>query len=176
MPTANTWPPIAAGDDLTADLLSEMLPRIIVKPAATTITSSTSLTADPDLTMALEANATYFVEFYIRYTAINAEKFKTTWTVPSGAGGNRAVIGPGSSANDTNLDNSEGRFGAHAYGTAVGYGTRNSATNQCSVIETAVLITGSSAGSVTLNWGQSTSGSTGTTVDAASLMRVTRIG
>lgn len=174
--TANTYPAISAGDDITADLLSSMLPRIIVKSASTTRTSTVTMADDPDLSMTIEANATYFVEFFIRYSAIDAEKIQTQWTVPAGAGGNRGVCGAGSTANQTNLDNISMRTGAHAYTTPVTYGTRNSTSNQGYLTETAVLTTSSSAGSVALQWAQGTSGSSGTTVASASLMRVTRLG
>ena len=123
--------------------------------------------------MTLDANATYFVEFFLYYSAINAEQFKTAWTVPSGVTGNRAVIGAGSSANEGNLNNVSGRFGVHGFSTSVTYGTRNS-SNQCFAYETSTLIT-TSSGTLAVQWAQATSGSTGTTLYNTSLMRVTRL-
>lgn len=174
MVTANTYPQIAAGDDITADLLSKMLPRIIVKPSATSRTSTTTLADDPDLSMALEANATYFVEFFLYYNGDDTGRFKTIWTVPSGSTGNRGVIGEGSTVTTaTNADNVLGRFGVHAYGTSVVYGTRNSA-NQLQAYESGVIIT-TSSGNVTLQWAQNSSSTTATTLNNTSLMRVTRL-
>lgn len=174
MPTANTYPQIAAGDDITADLLSSMQPRIITKSSSTTRTTTTTVTDDPDLSMALDANSTYIVEFHVYYSAINAEKIKTTWTVPSGVTGSRGVQGAGSNANDSSLDNVLCRNGVHDYTTAVTYGTRNSSV-LCHSYEESIVTVGSSSGNVALGWAQATSGSTGTVVANGSWMRVTRI-
>jgi hypothetical protein len=188
---ADQYPQIAAGDELTAALLMSMLPRIVNKPNNTTRSSVTVPAIDPDLQMELEPNATYFVEFHLHYAAVNAEKFRTDWTVPTGATGNRCIIGMGddgyswtttenigggtNGATDANASNNTlARFGVHGYGTDVTYGTRDHVTNQCYALETATVVT-SSGGTLGLNWAQGTSGSTGTTLFATSLMRVTRL-
>lgn len=168
------YPSIAAGDELTAELLLSMLPRFVVKAANTTRTSTATPADDTELTLPVEANATYFVEFFLYYSAINAEQFRTEWSVPTGTTGNRNVIGAGSTANQSSLDNVSGRFGIHGYATNVIYGTRNS-TNQCYAVETATVTTGGTSGNVTLQWAQGTSGSTGTVLYAGSMMRVTRL-
>jgi hypothetical protein len=170
---ANTYPPIGGGDDITADLLMSMLPRIIVKSTATTRSNTTTFSDDPEMSMTLSANATYFVEFFLYYSAIDAEKFATKWTVPSGVTGNRSTLGPGSSANQANMDNVSMRSGVHAFTTTGLYGTRNS-SNQAFAYETGVLVT-TSSGTVALQWTQGTSGSTGTTLYNTSFMRVTRL-
>lgn len=176
MPTANTYPAIAAGDDITADLLSSMLPRMIVKPAATARISTGTVTDDPDLSMQVEANAVYIVEFHIYYASIDAAKIKTQWTVPAGVTGNRAVQGPGSTANQANMDNVSMRSGVHLYNTAVTYGTRDSAVNQAFFYEESMLTTSGAGGTLALQWAQGASTATNTTVANGSWMRVTRVG
>ncbi len=168
------YPQIAAGDELTADLLMSMLPRIINKSSNTTRTSTTTFSDDPDLTMQVEANATYFVEFHLHYASLDAAKFKTEWTVPSGSTGNKCVIGPGSTANQADVDNVSGRYGVHGFATDVTYGTRNSTVSQAYALETATLIT-TNAGTLAIRWAQATSNASDTTLYATSLMRVTRI-
>lgn len=169
------YPQIAAGDELTADLLMSMLPRCINKPNDTARQNTATPADDPDLTMQLEANATYFVEFHIHYAAVDAAQFRTDWTVPSGASGNRCVLGMSpSNLTNTNADNATGRYGVHAYATDVTYGTRNHATNQAYALETATVVT-TSAGTLALRWAQLTSNAGFTTVFSTSFMRVTRL-
>lgn len=185
---ADRYPVIHAGQDIDADTINAMIPMIVSKPSATARASTTTLADDPDLTVQLEANSTYFVEFHIHYAALDAAKIKTQWTVPSGATGNRCVIGMGEDGyawttaeaglGATDADaarNTLGRFGVHNYGTTVIYGTRDHATNQAYAQETATVVT-SSAGTLALSWAQNTSNATATTVYDTSLMRVTKIG
>lgn len=172
---ANQYPQIAAGDELTADLLMSMLPYTINKPSDTGRSNTATPTIDPDLQMTLEANATYFVEFHLHYAAVDAAQFKTDWTVPSGASGNKCVMGmSASNTANTNADNATGRYGVHGYTTDVTYGTRNHATNQVYALETATVVT-SSGGTLGINWAQVTSNAGVTTLFANSFMRVTRI-
>lgn len=172
---ADRYPEIFAGQDIDADTLVNMQPMIVSKPSATSRASTTTLAADPDLTVQLEANAIYFVEFHIHYAALDATKFKTDWTVPSGSSGNRCVLGMGSTANQASADNVSGRFGVHNYATATVYGTRDHVTNQCYAQETATVVT-TNAGTLALRWAQSVSGVSNTTLYDTSLMRVTRLG
>jgi hypothetical protein len=183
------YPQWAAGDEITAEKLMQMIPRIINKPTNTSILSTTTPTIDPDLQMELEPNATYFVEFHIHYAALESVGFRTDWTVPSGTTGNKCIIGmaedgyswtnseAGMGGTDAgNANNTLGRFGVHAFATDVNYGTRNHATNQAYALETATVITGGTGGTVGLNWSQRVSdGSNAATVFATSLMRVTRL-
>lgn len=171
---ADRYPDIKAGQEIDADTLLAMIPMIVNKPSATSRTNNT-IADDPDLTVELEANSVYFVEFHIHFAGLSAAGFKTDWTVPSGASGNRCVIGPGSSATDGNADNISMRSGVHNYATDVSYGTRNHATNQVYALETATVVT-SSAGTLALRWAQTTTNATATTVYDTSLMRVTKIG
>lgn len=169
------YPQIAAGDELTADLLMSMIPQTINKPSNTGRSSTATPTIDPDLQMTLEANATYFVEFHLHYAAADAAQFRTDWTVPTGATGNKCVIGmSASNTGNANADNATGRFGVHGFGTDVTYGTRNNGADQVYALETATVIT-TNSGTVGINWAQATSNAATTTLYATSFMRVTRI-
>jgi hypothetical protein len=170
-----TYPSIGGGDDITADLLASMQQMFAVKSSATTRTSTTTLANDPELTLTLAANSKYFVEFFLYYGAINAEKFKTAWAVPSGVTGTRSTLGPGSSADQSSVDNISMRTGAHLYTTAATYGTRDDNTGPCFAYETSIVITGASSGTLAVQWAQSTSGSTGTALFEGSFLRVTRL-
>jgi len=170
------YPVLYAGQRLTAPLLSSLLPLEAYKATSTTRSSTTTLTDDPDLVIALEANATYIVEVFIRYGAVTAEQFKTAWTVPSGATGGRSRVGVASTVNDTTTGGpfGSGAFGVHAFVTSLTYGTRNSTSNQVGATEVGTVTT-TNAGNVALQWAQNTSGATGTVLASGSYMRAKRI-
>lgn len=127
--------------------------------------------------MQLEANATYFIAIFAKEASITAVELKTNWTVPSGASGSRACIGP-----DQGVDLSAGtsgasgtpRLGVHNFTTTVRYGHRNSATNLCSFIEYGVVTT-TNAGTMALSWAQNASNATPVRVGNGSIMLVYRL-
>jgi hypothetical protein len=170
------YPTIPAGTRLTGTLLQSMLPLEAYKAADTTRSSTTTFADDPDLVLTLEANATYWVEMFIKYAAVTAEQFKTTWTVPSGATGGRARHGVSSAVNDTALGGpfGDGAWGHHGFSTTLTYGTRNSASNQIWALEAGPVQT-TTAGIVALAWAQNTAGAAGTKVAAGSYIRAKRI-
>lgn len=174
MTLATNYPNWAAGDPITAAMLNATQGDVIVKTVATSRTSTTTVTDDPDLTTTLDANATYLVEIFAHVVSATTPEFKTQWTVPSGATGNRTAFGPGSSATDTDVDNVSVHAGVHAFTTAVAYGNRTSTSNQISVIETAIVTT-TSSGTCALQWAQATSNATASQVAAGSSMRVKRV-
>jgi hypothetical protein len=171
------YPTIYAGQRITATLAMSMLPLEAYKATGTTRTATTTFADDPDLTLALEANATYWVEFFIKYAAVTAEQFKTNWTVPAGATGGRARHGVSSAVNDTTAGGpfGDGAWGHHGFTTTLTYGTRNSGSNQVFAYEIGFVTTSTTAGNVALSWAQNASGATGTTVSAGSYARAKRI-
>ena len=170
------YPSIEVGDLWTATLADSMLPDFIRKTAATLRPSTTTLADDPDLVVALLANAIYFVEMYVRYATTSAAGFKTAWTVPSGVTtSTRTVMGAGSTQVDANADNDSSRHGVHNYATAVSYGDRNSVTNQLWTLETSIVAT-TTAGNCALQWAQDTSTAVDTALSGNSFIRATRIG
>lgn len=169
------YPTILAGQRITSSLLNSMLWVEVWKTANTDRQSTTTFADDPDLTVTLDANATYRVEMFLHFAALDVARFKTSWTVPSGATGNRSAVGPdqGTILSGTS-SGGQGRWGVHAFTTSCTYGTRDSATNQCFAQEEATVVT-SSAGTLALQWAQATSNATATRLAAGSYMRVRRI-
>lgn len=173
----STWPPIAAGQRVTAALLTSMLPQTVVKQAHTDRASTIIFSADPELTAPLEADAIYRVEFDLIAGAVTAGDIQTRWSLPVSASGLRIVNGPGSAAVDANADNIATRQGVHQFSpTTILYnGVRNSTSNYFRIYEYAIVTMGD-AGNVTLEWTQGTSSPTATRVAAGSVLRVRRIG
>ncbi|WP_372352614.1 hypothetical protein [Streptomyces sp. KL116D] len=170
------YPSTYAGQRITGLLLQSMLPEVIRKTTATDRAATTTLADDPDLTTTLEANAVYYVEMELWYAATTLSSgIKTAWTVPAGVTGNRSALGMASNQSDSTPAGT-GRWGVHNYSTAVFYGDRQSATNLILARETSVVTTGSSAGTLALQWAQDTSDAGSCRMGVGSLMRITRLG
>jgi len=169
------YPTIYAGQRITGTLLQAMEPDIIQKLTNTDRNSTTTLADDPDLTTTLEANARYFIEIELWYAATNASGgIKTAWTVPSGVTGNRSALGLADSVSNA-VPEGSGRFGVHAFTTAVAYGDRASSTNLIVAKECSMLTTSTSSGTLALQWAQNVSDAANCRVAAGSLIRVTRL-
>jgi hypothetical protein len=167
------YPAIPAGVRLTTLLLSSMLPFWVRKAGDTNRNTTTVLAADPDLQIALEANATYRVTMIIHYSAGSAGGFKTQWSVPSGATGLRSCWGVGTSPTSTTDPQGDGRWGIHGFTTDVSYGTRNS-TNQVMCKEEGDITT-TTAGTLALMWAQTASSATDTRVAGRSYLEIRRL-
>lgn len=174
---SNTYPPIAAGQKITAGLLAAMIPQVVVKTVQTDRASTTTLAVDPDLAVELEASSVYVVEFTLYFAALNAADVQTTWTVPTSAAGLKSVIGPASAASTvTDADGVSIRDGVHVFSTAIAYGgVRNSNGFAFRVREEGVVTT-SNSGTCGINWAQVTSNATATSLFASSYMRVRKVG
>lgn len=138
--------------------------------------STTTLADDPDMQFAVEANTVYEVLFDIYYAGLDAADFKTAWSVPSGAGGLKWVLGASSTAAaNANADDVNMRVGVHGFATPINYGCPRNGTNQQHFQEGAILTVGSTAGSVILQWAQVTSNATGSTRNASSYVKYRKI-
>lgn len=173
------YPQITAGKRLTADLLSDMLPLVVVKDATTERASTTTLTIDPDLQFDGEAGATYLVEFNLMPAATQAADFKTEWSVPSDASGLKNVLGPGSSATDSgspkNADNITMRAGVHQFDTDITYAGVRDDNGLAFLVQEFGIVTLVTAGTVGISWAQGSSNSTAAKLFLGSYMRVTQI-
>lgn len=164
---ANKYPQINAGITPTVNLLNEMLPLEAIKPSNTGRTSTTTLTADPHLTFALEANATYDFEMDLLYNGgtNGSSDLKFGFTGPSGftmslgallvsipAGVN---VGGGTQATT---------FTSGSVGTSTPLYAR----------VTGSLVTSGTTGNLTLTWAQNTSSGTATTLTTGSKMSARR--
>lgn len=164
--------------DRRVSVIESVSANYAVKTVNSTKASLTTPSADSDLFLQLEANAKYFVEVFIVTSGLAAADLRTNWAIPSGAGGTRRVLGPGSSA--AVQADSNGiimRNGAHAFSTQIDYSeTRDVVNNAIHIQEFANVNTGATAGQLTFQWSQAISNATGTVVHADSFIRATQIG
>jgi hypothetical protein len=139
--------------------------QIAHKTANEAVASSTTLQDDNHLTVAVAANAIYLFELEATYQASSTGLLKTQLSVPASTTGNISICALGNGVTGSAklaAVNSSAVFGGNgADCTARIYGT---------------VTTAGTAGSILLQWAQSTSHATGTTLYAGSYMRVTRIG
>lgn len=169
--TNNWW---AAGRTVASTATPIGVPRFAWKTANLDRTTAT-LSDDPDLTMQLDANAVYRIEFRLHHAAVDTVRFRTQWTVPSGATGNRSAIGPDQGVIlSSGSSGGTGRFGVHGFTTACIYGSRNDNALQCVSIEEGTVFT-TTAGTCAIQWAQSTASATFTRLAQGSFMRVTRL-
>ena len=154
-----------AGNRQTAAALNGAIGLTAIKGADTARTSTTTLTADPDLTVAVLANTTYVVRFSLLYKggATNASDFKFGFSVPAGAtfaGGAITIANPLAVAILPV---------ASASSVLVSYSNGTGNPLWCQV--TAGLIVSGTAGSLALTWAQNTSSGTATTLMTGSSLQ-----
>lgn len=162
------WNP---GDVLTAaDMNAWAVPLAVMKPADTSRTSNTTLTADPDLTLAVAANALYRFWCFLDYegAALGTGDIKWQFTVPTSSTLRYHLVcwSPLGAANTQNT---------MAAGGTANAGTINTG-NLAGATMHGTLDTAGTAGSITLLWAQITSNATSTILHAQSAMVLDRIG
>jgi hypothetical protein len=140
----------------------------VIKAADESVTSSTTLQDDNELTLAVGAGETWEFEFLLLVTGASAGDIKLGLTVPAGTSGWWG--GHGIGINDINANTQNLRSMAGDLTAVLNFGTPASA--ECMVVVRALVIT-TNAGSVTLQWAQNASSGTATTVKAGSVLRAT---
>jgi hypothetical protein len=165
-------PPIwAVGQDLTAsDVNTWLIPTMAVKTVDTARTSTTSATADPELTLAVAANATYQFALLLHYTGgtNGASDAQFGLSAPSGSTGFSYCLRNQISGLTWNAAL------LNTFGGVVNAGT-NGTSNPVGFIAQGSLKTSSTAGQLACIWSQNTSSGTATTVKTGSYLIAQRI-
>lgn len=172
------YPNWLAGQRVTAALLLAAQPTFVIKTAVTDRSSTTTLTADPDLQFAVVANGVYLVEFELAYGGTATEQIKTDWSVPSGATGIKAGVGikSGEAANGF-ADGVSSRYGYYPFATTNVFTCVRTGTGNLQVAkETGIVTVASTAGTVALRWAQNTSTANTMRMGVGAWGRCTRIG
>lgn len=167
---------LQVGGDLTVTGVGQRL--FAYKTADETVTSSVTPQNDDHLTLALAANATYLMNMNLM--VVNAGDFTgdilARLAYPTGTTAHVTGIG----AHNTGLTSGsqstgewiarQGQTGTASTSTPYGVGT-----SAVGIKIEALILVGSTAGSLTLQWAQNTSESNGTTVKAGSWMKLERV-
>ncbi len=181
---AESYPTWVAGEDITADKLNAMLPKVARKTADETRTSTTTTTNDSELLFAVEANAVYVWHGWLKYGGDNDGDIAIDFNVPTGSLGEWSAHGVGEpviSANGTPAlvtdtagirgymlrteTNDVDQF--RTYGIITG--------SNLSIILYGTLRTGSTAGTFALSWAQAASFATATTLFTDSWLSLQRV-
>lgn len=149
------------------------IPVPAIKPSDTSRTSTTSLTADPDLVCAVAANSSYRFWAYLNYEGANVGTGDLKWsfTVPAGA-----TMRYQSLAVNTAGTLSAVLIGPTWNGASVNSAGTNGVGNPMSLTMHGTLVVVGTAGNVTFNWAQNTSSGTSTTVHSQSALILDHIG
>ncbi|MFJ8687200.1 hypothetical protein [Micromonospora wenchangensis] len=150
-----------------------LLPELLNSPTAwktadTSRSSTTTLAADPDLTVPVIAGATYMLSAYIAHTYDAACDFKFSWSGPAGA----TMTNWQADWRTTDGTEISGAFAA--IGSVVPI-TSGSGTLSQPLWAHGVLIIGGTAGTFALTWAQNTSSANAAIVRAGSTLRLERV-
>lgn len=182
---AEAYPTPLAGQRLTASLLRSMQLQVARKTADTARASTTTTTADPHLQFTVSANAVYMWWGWIKYDGATSGDLVITFSAPSGALGAWGGHGPGSlvitSSNapalQTDTVSTQGymlRVEANDVTQLRTFGCLGVGTPLTIPIN-GLLRVGSTDGTWSLNWAQSVSNATATTLYTDSYIALQRI-
>jgi hypothetical protein len=162
-----TWTP---GEVLaSADVNAWFVPLAVVKPSDTARSTNTSLTNDPDLTLAVAASCTYDFRCLVIFTASSGGDIQWTWSVPSGATMRYQCVH--NEGGGTGVGNSAVIDTAAFTGFAAGGG---GTTNEGLLMD-GTFTTSSTSGNLVLQWAQNASNAGATTVRALSKLMLRRL-
>lgn len=165
-----TYPVPAVGQRLTAEFVTSMLPQTARKPADTSRASTTTRTADPDLTLPVEANATYALEGCLFYSGLTVQ-MSILWSFPAGAAG-RVGYAARSTVSTGNVDDVMQTADLNA-----NFNTNTTAGAFLTpMIFSGTFTTAGTAGTLALTWAQVASSATALNMLLNSWMKLTRIG
>lgn len=169
------YPSVYAGQRLTATLVASMLPIYAAKTGSTDRTSTTTISADPDLQVALEANAEYEFSFMLRIGGNQTGKIDIQMTTPSGATGSYSCTRLSSSATADTGDATEVRSSTRLLFNVETTFSPVSTTAHQVLIGRGRVITSSTAGTFSVDWAQNVSNATATTMHSDSFIKMIRM-
>lgn len=172
---AESYPTWGSGEDVTADKLNAMVPKVVRKTADETRTTTTTPTADAEMFFALEPNATYVFYGMIKYLADPAVDIAFDFTVPSGCLGEYGMLAPGSGTSGSSATTG---YSMRAESNDIAqartyYGVDNAAI---AAPIFGIIRNGATAGNHTLVWNPNASSATATTVYTDTWFCYQRIG
>lgn len=169
-----TYPVPAIGSRLTADFLTSMLPISARKASSTSRTTTTVVAVDPELSVAVEANAVYSAKLGIWFTALTGAStggISITLVGPTGAVGDFVVSGKDTTTSVGN-NNDQTFYAALAANFSLG----SIATNPNGTSFDGTFTTSGTSGTFSFQWAQRTSSATATVVLSGSFIQIKRIG
>jgi hypothetical protein len=164
------WPEILSGQRITGTLLTNLMPVTAIKTASTSRTSTTTITADPELQLSVEAGAEYVGEFYFRISGNSAGDMDVQWTTPAGATGSWN----GYRLLAASADGGTGTTVRAALNAEISLSTPSPTTAQA-VTGTFRITMGGTSGTLSIDWAQGTSNATATVMESDSYIKMRRV-
>lgn len=156
---AESYPAFRAGQKVTGELMASMLPRTARKVADSTYTSTTA-SNDPELSLTVEANATYEMNgiIYCNNTTADSD-IVIDYDAPSGTDGSWS--GVGRAVNTAGAQEGSAKMVGTAITSSRSFGTDDAGATAPTVVQiAATLIIGSTAGSYTVQFALLNAGGT----------------
>lgn len=154
---AESYPAFRAGQKVTGELLASMLPRTVRKTSDTARTSTTP-SADPELQITVEANAVYRMDGILYVFGSVDTDIQVDWSAPTGSDGSWGASGLAETENwvgalsPSNVTNGK-LVGTTTITSARAYGVDDAGAGSPTAMQVqALLITGSTAGTYSLDW------------------------
>lgn len=166
------------GDVLTAaDLDAWTVPVAAIKPSNTSRNTTTTVSDDPDLTLAVAASSTYAVTGVVFYDGPSAGTGDIKWTfsVPTSATGQYQVVHQNISGNTAGMWQVNWTDGPNLVTTQANTQGTGS-PNILAMTFNGLLAVAGTAGNLTFRWAQNTSNGTNTRVYQQSYFVARRIG
>lgn len=163
------YPSISAGQQITASLLTQMLPLWAVKPAATSRSATTTVADDPDLALSLPRTGTWAFGVWLNYTGgtLGSSDLKITvnytGTSSFGVWGVNGI---------TTASTSQLNAGGAALAGTLALGTSGGTFFTADIKGTVVTTT---TGVLSLQWAQNTSNATATNLRQGCWIRAWQI-
>lgn len=144
--------------------------RAVRKPSSETVNNSTTLQNDDHLVLAMDANAEYLFDMFIRYRAATIADIKMQFTGPSGYSLFAAINKLSASASDEGADRLEEFFtGDNVVLGGIG------ATPMVAAHWSGTVKTGATAGNLQMQWAQSVADATNTQIVEGSYIKLKQI-
>jgi hypothetical protein len=183
---AEAYPTPLAGQRITATLLRLMQPQVARKTADTSRAATTTTTADPHLQFELAANAVYTLDGWIKYDGPTAGDLTVDFTAPSGClgeytswGAGNSVIGSTSApALQSDTQDVRGyliRTETNDIAASRGFGCLGTGGSQLTLLLNGTIRNAATPGTYSLDWAQTVSNATATTLYTDSWLRLQRI-
>lgn len=166
----SVYPNLLAGQRITAALLESMQPLWIGKTVTTDRASTTTISADPELVLPVEANAEYVFEYYWRVSGITAGGIDIQVSVPTGATGSYSTTRLAADQADTGTRTST----RIAFNVETEFSTPSTSAHQV-IGGFGRVITGSTAGNVSIDWAQNASNATASSMHSDSWISLRRV-
>lgn len=169
------YPALYAGQRFTAGVATSMLPLEALKTATTDRASTTTVTADPELVIAVEANAEYILTGYLRISGTTTPKMDIQISVPSGTTGGYSCTRLSTSATADSGDANEVRTSTRiTFDTETTFNTISTTAHQVLQISGRVIV-GGTAGNLSIDWAQNVSNATACSMHSDSWISLRRV-